>query len=771
MVCEQIRDLMEETKGHCVGPMPTETFLDTFLGGAQLKGMPSSRTVFKNLKETFTEDVMSRALASALNGKYRSRCPGFKIVPAALPTGHEDETRPGMICYADEVADKMKGANDTYETDFARTEFFMDIQQNEDGDFFQDPPVGTSRRHAAFIRSVEDDERQEALYRSLARNIAFADQTFLEQYRVGYFSISVCGLSARLLRWDRAGVVVTEAFNLKKQPGVLCEFLWRFAHASNPERGYDCTVQDIYPFEEKLFRDAIKRHVKLQLFISHDKPVERAVLKHYKPGALVALMVVDADESKPGMCRVHRWIVSKTVITPPSLWSRGTTGYWAVNNEGTVGFLKDTWRFISRTMSKEGDVLKELHSAGVRNIPEVLHYGDLPEAIHSCDTNGFQSIRKPSAYQTTMSHAFRDAEWVCRRGINSYAQVHHRMVSKTVGYALKKFTGSVELFKGIFGALIAILDTFQKAGRIHRDISLNNIILVRDSEHEMVRGYLIDWESAIAVDAEGRAPSDHRVGTKAFMSARILAKQRKPTIQDEMESLFYVALYSALNWLRLAPSSIDRRKVFNYLFYDEALDGFGKIDSGSGKAESECGAKFLERMPFKTEAVNDWFLTIALKHVVPFGSSHACELCTSEVDRLRHFAEEMDVYMDEALLSFSDRSDERVTKDEKVVVNLTAPVLPAARPSKKRKADSEEIGAQQEAEQSLRIKIPPLKRSRIDDVPPLGFDNIPTELVVSQHSNEARDVPMAEATAEGSNQQRSRLKMKLRPRKPAQRNR
>ena len=48
-------------------------------------------------------------------------------------------------------------------------------------------------------------------------------------------------------------------------------------------------------------------------------------------------------------------------------------------------------------------------------------------------------------------------------------------------------------------------DAFEKDSRIHRDISLGNIILVKVPDHPTRRGYLIDWEASCAVDDVGEA--------------------------------------------------------------------------------------------------------------------------------------------------------------------------------------------------------------------------------------------------------------------------
>ena len=54
--------------------------------------------------------------------------------------------------------------------------------------------------------------------------------------------------------------------------------------------------------------------------------------------------------------------------------------------------------------------------------------------------------------------------------------------------------------------ITAMRDALQKDQRIwHRDLSLDNIILVKEPDSPIRRGYLIDWESSCRVDESGLA--------------------------------------------------------------------------------------------------------------------------------------------------------------------------------------------------------------------------------------------------------------------------
>ena len=64
-------------------------------------------------------------------------------------------------------------------------------------------------------------------------------------------------------------------------------------------------------------------------------------------------------------------------------------------------------------------------------------------------------------------------------------------------------------------------DAFAKDKRLHRDLSAGNIILVKEPDHPVRRGYLIDWDASIRVDKKGEALQAGRaVGLTRFSTTR-----------------------------------------------------------------------------------------------------------------------------------------------------------------------------------------------------------------------------------------------------------
>ncbi len=99
---------------------------------------------------------------------------------------------------------------------------------------------------------------------------------------------------------------------------------------------------------------------------------------------------------------------------------------------------------------------------------------------------------------------------------------HYRMVLNTVGYGLSRINGTEELLYAAYDVFhgacvvtlwprkaltqhVALNDAHEHALRLHRDISIGNIVLVREQGREIRRGYLVDWDASCETDHAGEA--------------------------------------------------------------------------------------------------------------------------------------------------------------------------------------------------------------------------------------------------------------------------
>ncbi|KAJ8496247.1 hypothetical protein ONZ51_g1188 [Trametes cubensis] len=621
----RLRRHVFNAKKHTLGPMPVERFIEEFLppNSGDSSGRLSSRNAFRTVPQCV--DVPARIykpLVSALNKKtrHKARCPGFIFMNTAERSTRQSRAghaKPDICCFTTANATLVRKADRTTRTELGYTELFIKVSPDPTADFFEDPPPTAAQDTSTscdFLRDIADDTVYAEAEKAFGLSIAFAVEILARQQRAFLFSISMSGSLARLYRWDRAGCIVTQAFDVRERPELLTEFLWRFSALSDAERGFDTTIELASSAEEALFRDSIRKYVSSQLDITGEE-LNKAVFAHYQPGYVVAVHILEPPESEA--VPTHRYLVSRPVVSPLHLTGRCTRGYWAVQvNTGRLAFLKDTWRPPSHTVT-EGDTLLRLNDLGVRNVPELAAHGDVFDV-----RPGLANTTTSPVYQSTKTDVWTDEPWICAidgEPVEVIALRHYRLVTYTVGYSLKSLRGTDELLRATYDAFIAMRDALAKDSRIHRDLSVGNIILVKRPGDATRSGYLIDWETSDRVDEQGKALHVGRAGTWAFMSIRMLDAEQelgKHTFQDDMEALLWVVLYCGLFYLPHNLSADQLTQLHDGLF-ESSRPVADKLQGGEGKLVNAACRFWTKQVHFGSAAFVEWLNTVMDYHSPP----------------------------------------------------------------------------------------------------------------------------------------------------------
>ncbi len=314
----------------------------------------------------------------------RDRCPGFTFRITASKRDEDQGRRgavaPDICCYSKEHSEleKVKLTSTTWEsrTFMGYTAFFIEVKKDPRFDPFRDPQSpDTDRSTWKFVLNYVEtnvtgmdtsssDAVKKEMVRALGQNTTYATEMFARQHRHCCFSATLSGSSARFIRWDRTGAIISEAFDIRTPSGALhlCQFLWCFAHLGDAGRGYDLTVMTATRTERELFVDAIKRHAELQTNIV-DKPVKDAVAMHCSEDTISVIEVPDSSGDVDAVTEgFRRLLISRPIVYPHFLTGRATRAYWAVE-AGTkrVVLLKDTWRQDPPPSGrKEGDTILQL---------------------------------------------------------------------------------------------------------------------------------------------------------------------------------------------------------------------------------------------------------------------------------------------------------------------------------------------------------------------------------------------------------------------------
>ena len=146
-------------------------------------------------------------------------CPKLKFENTTTGRERSKKEKPDIAIYchpSGEKDDSKRGL------DFKTLDLWIE-NKKKDGDIFRtltelkklEKKDGDLESHIRWTNSA---------YKICGQLIAYATALHHSQFRVFSFGVVLFGEMGRLLRWDRSGVVYTEAFNRKTKPDALCEF-------------------------------------------------------------------------------------------------------------------------------------------------------------------------------------------------------------------------------------------------------------------------------------------------------------------------------------------------------------------------------------------------------------------------------------------------------------------------------------------------------------------------------------------------------------------
>lgn len=272
----------------------------------------------------------------------------------------------------------------------------------------QNPSSNNSNTVTSFLRNANTAKD------TLGQITAYAAAHLGSQFRTHIYSILIVKDTARLLRWDRSGTIVSEAINYNNSHH-LAEFFRRYSKASPEMRGKDQSV--LAPTLEE--ETAARRALNLDNIVS-----------------LVKLTIPNTDGSP------LYYIAATPRVTPYTPPGRATRAFPAYDVLRRVPvFMKDSWRVNMPGIWPEGLVYKALKKAGVRNIPDCLSSGDI----------------STDHYHTTKTCTYIRAPWACHSDAHFVLHQHHRLALDIIGCSLTAFQSSYEMVSVVRDAIIGEL--------------------------------------------------------------------------------------------------------------------------------------------------------------------------------------------------------------------------------------------------------------------------------------------------------------------------
>ncbi|TFY55428.1 hypothetical protein EVG20_g9320 [Dentipellis fragilis] len=358
--------------------------------------------------------------------------------------------------------------------------------------------------------------------KGLGQILEYVGQVFTHQHRMHVYALYVFRHQARILYFDRSGCILSEPFQYATGIDTpLHRFFWRLVHMSNEQRGYDRTA--VLASEDE---------VKQMVEYAQDPPTD------YIGEQIYHALSWDSENGAP---RSTQWpaykvtmanrtlLIARPMASAKSLHGRCTRGYLAYDlKERTVSFLKDFWRPDSPRITAEHEVYKRLAAHKVSNIATCEDSEDVS------DSHG--------QWQVTKTHGAVDHRFHLPYG-------HYRIRLREFCRPLIDFKDFRELAALLYDAMIAHEEAWFRAAILHRDISINNILILEEGKGKRVtrKGLLNDWDLSKYKEQMGDGTAPRRpnlTGTWYFRSALSLQFPYKPyRISDDIESFVHVYHY------------------------------------------------------------------------------------------------------------------------------------------------------------------------------------------------------------------------------------
>ncbi|KAI0750194.1 hypothetical protein C8Q80DRAFT_1166551 [Daedaleopsis nitida] len=437
------------------------------------------------------------------------------------------------------------------------------------------------------------------------------------------FVVGVYGDIIRIARFDHACAVASRRLSLRKLDDLklVQRFFWRFVNPCDavPFVGCDPTTRSLTPSDEEWLNSRLIR--------AGVDPTEVIVTE----ARWAEVHDDDCEDEDVAAMEPKPYIMFKALDVNGRLFSRATSVWLGVRDtrqdvdgelvdtEDDVSpvplrIIKDAWRQLVRepesTFYDHLDIIEDEERVG---LAKLLCGGDLGErevrlwenALYGASVDDIDhTSRLNSVRMATNDHATATAPrsmTVSTRGTSSPAhrpmqqtfswrlsrgkrywyreRSHMRFVVDTVGRPVTRFKSSKELVQAVLDACRGHRLALEKAGILHRDVSVGNILIVdKPGTAAKFHGFLHDFDYS-SMDADeptedmqseietdyGESDSDddqngspgvagdagpnlkERTGTYYFMAVELLScKHCAHEVWHDLESFYWVLLWVVL---------------------------------------------------------------------------------------------------------------------------------------------------------------------------------------------------------------------------------
>ncbi|KAH7237825.1 hypothetical protein B0J15DRAFT_553838, partial [Fusarium solani] len=368
-----------------------------------------------------------------------------------------------------------------------------------------------------------------------AREVLTAQDT--RRFVLGF---TICGSLMRVWAFDRLGGIASEQFDINKDGRQFVSTILGFLWMNEEQLGFDPTI----------------------MTANGERFIE-----------------VNRNGS------TERIIIDKKMQRAPCIAGRATT-CWKAHPEGQPEMLlviKDSWQYPER--DEEGELLREVTDKGVVNVARYYHHETVQ--IHGEDDDIRNNVRRGlditqaanyrperpmrrSNVASGTSRGDRGRAGASRKRSSSQIgaplpsskrscsvsptkaasivpnRVHRRLIVRDYGMPIYKASSRSALLAA-FERCIEGHESLHRAGLLHRDVSINNLMINEDDDNPSWPAFVIDLDLAIKESREAASVAKGKTGTRAFMAIGALLGEQHSFMHD-LESFFWVLFWICIHY-------------------------------------------------------------------------------------------------------------------------------------------------------------------------------------------------------------------------------
>jgi hypothetical protein len=368
---------------------------------------------------------------------------------------------------------------------------------------------------------------------------------------------TLCGTAFRMWQFDRGGARGSTVVDIHEEWELFLATILSFATMEADALGFDPTIRCNERGAERTYDPTLRREAPSRPFIylPRNLPGARQLSKKPVPSSIAAY-----SPSVWSKLEIYPTCISRRV----AIATRGAVCWkarpWKASPRGQTQWtyvVKDQWR--AEEYPPEGDLLGrcDCHTIGLPTYgwhADIMYHKsgvscreDIP-SIRNASGDGPSVKRADPEYRRKVSETGKSLFYATCSTEN---RVHTRLVIAPVGKPLLEFATYSELLIGFRDAIQGHRHMYQQHNVLHRDVSINNVLLVPTSAGSSCQGILIDFDLAIDTNREKPSGAGHRTGTFDFMAFEILGGHAdRHTPLHDLESFFYTLLWICIYYGR-----------------------------------------------------------------------------------------------------------------------------------------------------------------------------------------------------------------------------